>query len=273
MNSQTDLKASVREFWNERSCGEIYASGGGLEQAYYESHRIERYGLEPYITGFAKFYEGTNKDVLEIGVGMGADHIEWAKSYPKSLVGIDLTPRAVEHTKRRLALFGFNSDVIVADAEYLPFENGSFDLVYSWGVLHHSPDTRRCIHEVLRVLRPGGMARVMIYHKYSLTGYMLWIRYALLTGHPFRSLSNIYAEHMESPGTKAYSVKKGKALFESFSEVNLKKQLSFSDLLEGEVGQKHRSALLTMARMFYPRSVVKRLFGDHGLILFVEAIR
>ena len=176
--NDADLKTEVRDFWNKESCGERYASGDA-EKEYYESHSKARYDLESYIADFAKFNEGYNKDVLEIGVGMGADHLEWAKSKPKSLTGIDLTPRAVEHTKKKLALYHLKSELKVADAEKLPFADNSFDLIYSWGVLHHSPDTPKSVDEVFRVLRPGGIAKIMIYHKYSLIGYMLWVRSAM----------------------------------------------------------------------------------------------
>jgi ubiquinone/menaquinone biosynthesis C-methylase UbiE len=64
-------------------------------------------------------------------VGMGADHLEWAKHDPRHLVGIDLTPKAVELTEERLRLFGFRPKVRVADAEHLPFEDATFDIVYS----------------------------------------------------------------------------------------------------------------------------------------------
>ncbi|MGC4007143.1 MAG: class I SAM-dependent methyltransferase [Pirellulales bacterium] len=200
-----ELKLRVREFWDRASCGETYAEGTS-DQAYYESHAKARYELEPYIFDFARFADGRERDVLEIGVGMGADHVEWAKSAPRSLTGVDLTPRAVEHAKKRLAVYGLSSDVRTADAEALPFAENSFDIVYSWGVLHHSPNTSQAIREVHRVLRPGGEARIMIYHKYALTGYMLWARYGLFKGRPGRSLDDIYAAHLESPGTKAYTL-------------------------------------------------------------------
>jgi ubiquinone/menaquinone biosynthesis C-methylase UbiE len=90
--------------------------------------------------------------------------------------------------------------------------DGTFDLVYSWGVLHHSPDTARAVAEVLRVLKPGGTAKVMIYSTYSLVGFMLWARYALLRLRPLTSLADIYAKFLESPGTKAYTVAEAKKL-------------------------------------------------------------
>ena len=270
MRNDIDLKTQVQNFWNESSCGEVYAAGQA-EIDYYESHSKARYALEPYIHDFAAFSEGKDRDVLEIGVGMGADHGEWARSQPRSLVGIDLSKRAVEHTRRRLALYGLQSEVFVGDAERLPFNDASFDIVYSWGVLHHSPNTVEAVNEVFRVLRPNGVARIMIYHTYSLTGYMLWLRYGLLRWHPFRSLKDIYENHLESPGPKAYSIQEAHMLFERFSCVHIKSQLSFGDLLEGAVGQRHKGFLLTLAKKLWPRCVLKIVFKKHGLFLLIEA--
>ncbi len=162
--------------------------------------------------------------MLEIGVGMGADHLEWARSAPRSLTGIDLTQRAIEHTRRRFEAHGLGSNIFRGNAERLPFADGSFDIVYSFGVLHHTPDTPRAVREVFRVLRPGGVARVMIYHTYSLTGYMLWARYGLLRGRPRTSLRDVYHHHLESPGTKAYSVREARAMFSDFSDVDVRVQ-------------------------------------------------
>jgi len=270
MQNESALKSEVKEFWNEKSCGERYAAGQS-EKEYYESESKSRYELEPYIHDFAKFQEGKNKDVLEIGVGMGTDHAEWAKSSPKSLTGVDLTPRAIEHTKKRFALFGLTSDIREADAEQLPFDDNSFDLVYSWGVLHHSPNTPQAVKQVFRVLRPGGVTRIMIYHKYSLIGYMLWIRYGLLKGRPFKPLRDIYFNHLESPGTKAYSIEEARNMFSQFSKVDTKVQLSFGDLLEGAVGQRHRGILLSIAKRLWPRKLLRVIFKNHGLMLLIEA--
>lgn len=266
------LKQKVREFWNAASCGEVYAAGDDLRARLDEQGR-RRYELEPYIPGMARFVEGTGKDVLEIGVGMGADHLEWAKARPKSLTGIDLTDRAVEFTRARLTAYGFEPNVMAADAENLPFADGSFDIVYSWGVLHHSPDTPRAIREVIRVLRPGGIARVMIYHRYGLVGYMLWTRYALLKGRPGTSLEEIYAKHLESPGTKAYTVEEAREMFAGCTRVHPSVSLAFGDLLEGGVGQRHRSALLGAAKAMWPRWFIRRFMRSWGTQLFVEAVK
>ena len=114
---------------------------------------------------------------------------------------------------------GLNSNLQIVDAENLPFEANSFDAVYSWVVLHHSPDTQKAVDEVYRVLKPDGQAKIMIYNKYSLIGYMLWIRYALLKLKPFKPLNAIYSNHIESPVTKAYTYDEEKYFFRSLTSV------------------------------------------------------
>lgn len=267
-----EQKLAVQQFWDAASCGEVYAVGA-LETDQFNSHSKSRYELEPYIAEFAQFDGARDRDVLEIGVGMGADHIEWARQSPRSLTGIDLTPRAIEWTQRRLATFGLTSRLMVADAEQLPFDDNSFDIVYSWGVLHHSPDTRQAFSEVYRVLRPGGTARIMIYNYRSIVGYMLWLRYALAAGHPRRSLAEVYANHLESPGTKAFTPAEAAAMASGFTHATIRAQLSFGDLLKGEVGQQHRSRLLTTAKRLWPRFFIERFLPKHGLMLLIQAVK
>lgn len=269
---ESTAKEAVRDFWEAASCGEAYAAGESLAEGL-RAVRDARYRLEPYLAPFADFPSGRGRDVLEIGTGMGCDHRQWALAGPRSLKGIDLTQRAVAFTREHLALESLSSDLRVADAERLPFEDSSFDIVYSWGVLHHSPDTPRAFREVHRVLRPGGVAKIMIYHTHSLTGYMLWLRYGLLAGRPRRSLREIYDEHLESPGTKTYSPAEARALCAPFSNVTVSVQLNHGDLLQGEVGQRHSGALLRTAKLLWPRTVLRRFGSRLGLYLLIEARR
>lgn len=266
----TQLKA-VKDFWNRGSCGEIYAGEGDDHQRYANVSRL-RYELEPYLPEFAKFAEARGKDVLEVGVGMGSDHQMLAMAGPRSLHGVDLTERAIDHTRARFRAFGLTSHLLVGNAEDLPFPDASFDFVYSWGVIHHSPDTPKAAREILRVLRPGGIARVMIYHRYAPVGLMLWTRYALLRGRPWTGLDEIYAKYLESPGTKAYDVGQARRLFAGASEVIIKVVPGLGDLLQGEVGQRHRGILLSTAKALWPRWLIRLLsrYFSFGMGLLIE---
>ena len=263
------VKQQVHDFWNSAVCGEsLYLPK--VDRDGYETEAARRYELEPYILECADFPSVKGKRVLEIGVGLGADHQRFAEA-EADLHGIDLAERAVEHTGRRLAGCNLSSDLAVGDAEHLGFPDEWFDVVYSWGVLHHSPDTPKAISEVWRVLKAGGTAKVMIYHKWSLVGYMLWIRYALLRMQPWLSLSTIFARHLESPGTKAYSIREARQLFSAFREVTIHTVLTHGDLLESEAGQRHRGVILSLARRIWPRFLFRHLMPGHGLFMLIEA--
>jgi ubiquinone/menaquinone biosynthesis C-methylase UbiE len=264
-------KKAVEEFWEKVSCGEELYLQNQQRDGYLE-HARQRYELEPVIEEFAEFAAVSGKKVLEIGVGLGADHQRLAEAGAQ-LTGIDLTARAVTHTRRRLELFGCNSALSIGDAENLQFPTESFDVVYSWGVLHHSPNTPKAISEVHRVLRSGGAAKIMIYHKWSLVGYMLWIRYALLRLRPWLTLSDIYCRYLESPGTKAYSFDEARRMFAAFDRVQIRSWLTHGDLLESAAGQRHGGAALSLARTIWPRQLLRRFAGSHGLFMLIQAVK
>lgn len=264
----SNLKTDVRDFWNRASCGEELLLPS-TDRDGYTAQLAERYRLEPYIPQFAGFSRSRGLRTLEIGVGLGADHQSFAAG-GADMHGVDLTPRAIEHTTRRLELFGLKSQLAVGDAENLPFAAESFDLVYSWGVLHHSPDTPKAFKEVHRVLRKGGTARIMIYSKWSLIGLMLWLRYGLLRGRPFTSMREIYDKYLESPGTKAYTITEARQLCADFSEVRIHTVLTHGDLLSSGAGQRHRGPLLSLARRIWPRWFFRIFTPRSGLFMLIE---
>ena len=106
-------KQSVQSFWNAASCGELGYAVGADEITQLTNQATARYQLEPYILPFANTALGQGKDVLEIGVGMGADHLAWAQAQPRSLTGVDLTPRAIRFAQARLQAAGLPSTLLV----------------------------------------------------------------------------------------------------------------------------------------------------------------
>lgn len=165
-SSSEQLKARVRSWWNARPCGIEVSRQAEGSRAFFDEVARHRYTQEAHIPEVFDFASWQGKRVLEIGCGLGTDLSRFAEA-GAWCVGIDLTPRAVELSALHLAGRGLVGRFANADAESLAFRSASFDLVYAHGVLHHTPDTERAISEVHRLLRPGGTAIVMLYHKNS----------------------------------------------------------------------------------------------------------
>jgi SAM-dependent methyltransferase len=226
------LNDKVRAFWDEKPCGTHRAVTGDTEVgnlAWFERIAEHRYSVEPYIHSFAQFTRHHGKTILEIGVGAGTDHLQWKRAGAECY-GVDLSGAAVEMTMRHLAAYGFESNLNRIDAESLPFETASFDLVYSWGVIHHSERPELIIDEILRVLKPRGVFIGMMYHRRSLRAFEAWVKHALLAGKPWRSCTEVIWNHVESIGTKAYTVSELEHLFSGFGSFSAAPVLTVYDM-------------------------------------------
>jgi ubiquinone/menaquinone biosynthesis C-methylase UbiE len=224
-------KDAVRAYWDAAPCGTPDVADAEESRRFRELERI-RYEREPFIERFARFDEARGLRLLEVGVGAGTDHLRFARA-GALCTGVDLSEVSLETTRRRLRAEGLASDLHVADAEKLPFEDATFDRVYSWGVIHHTPDTPRAAREILRVLRPGGRLCVMVYNRRSLLAAQAWIVFAALRGRPGRSVADVLASHVESAGTKAYTAREAAALFEGARGVRVETVVTPYDMRVG----------------------------------------
>ena len=214
-----DALAAVQSYWEVQPCGtkeQAVVQERAFSGAWFEAIERERYRHEPFIHSVAQFTRWRGKRVLEIGVGAGADHLQFARA-GACVSGVDLTDAAISITRAHLGAYGLSSDLRRADAQHLPFDDASFDLVYSWGVIHHAPSPEAVISEIRRVLRPGGTFLGMLYARRSVVTLKLWARHGLMAGRPFTPLAQLVATHMESPGTKAYTEAEARDLFAAFS--------------------------------------------------------
>ena len=249
-----ELKERVREFWQAHPCGTKFSDAEIGTREFFERVEQHRYTKESHILTAADFASARGLKVLEIGCGLGTDGAQFAKA-GADYTGVDLTEASIELARKRFELFGLKGEFRVADAEKLDFADESFDLVYSHGVLHHTPDIDAAISEIHRVLKPGGQARIMLYHRDSYN-YRVGIRVLRragarllkseggirmvhwLTGEPIDSLreharlanGNLSAEEFLSQSTdgagnplaRVYSQAEGRELFQDFREVELR---------------------------------------------------
>jgi ubiquinone/menaquinone biosynthesis C-methylase UbiE len=258
----TTAKELVKRYWNRTPCGtgDVAELREG-DAAFFESLDARRYTLEPFIDQYAGFGRRYGRRVLEIGCGAGGDLLRFARG-GAAVTGVDLSHHSAALVRQRFSLAGLDAAVLVADAEQLPFAEGAFDVVYSWGVLHHTPDTARAIAEAHRVLRSGGEAVVMLYHRRSLFALQAWARYALLRGRPWRPVSEVLAAHVESPGTKAYSVAEVRRMFQDagFEQITVEPVLTPWDARLGR-------------RRFLPPPLRAMIPQRYGWFLVIQARR
>lgn len=245
-----------RQFWTDYQPGlaRSHDVDRGLDSfADIERHR---YALEPDIPELGRFDEMAGRDVLEAGCGIATDGAQFARAGAR-YTGLDFSPTALENARSRFALEGLEGQFVEGSVTEIPFPDASFDIVYSMGVVHHVPDTARAIEEFRRVLRPGGQAIVLVYHRDSFNYYvtilaikrllsaLLFVPGALrwisrLTGEPeanLRAYRELLREHgaryltdrqlfldnnTDGPGNplaKVYSRADAQVLFSGFADV------------------------------------------------------
>lgn len=175
LDADAATTGEVADFWTrnvnaERIMGRTVSSHERGSEDYFRELERQRYRshrhLEPWI---ASMRPGAH--VLEVGCGIGLDSARMAR-HGLRVTAIDLTVVGAATAEARARRNSFDAVCLAADAEHLPFADANFDYVYSFGVMHHAPDTQRCIDEACRVLRPGGEALIMLYHRRSLNEFV-----------------------------------------------------------------------------------------------------
>ena len=267
-------KRRVRNRWEREPAGTR-----GVERSdrrsFFEQMLTERTEMHPYLSEFAGFDSAADERVLEIGIGPGNDFQRWVES-DADVVGIDITDSATKLTKERLDLFEVDDEgyaVLKADAENLPFRDETFDVVYSFGVFHHTPRMREALSEAHRVLRPGGELRTMIYAVPSWTGFLLWLRHGLLAGRPTIGQKEAIFHNLESRGTKAFRDEEVRSMLSESGFVvrDMRRALAPGDLLENEIPEKYESPFYELVWRLYPSRLVEALGRQYSFFNLIRA--
>ena len=227
-----DEKYETQRQWNGDPCGASTAAEFAPgTTGFFSKVEAVRYGdYAPWMPSAMGFDAFRGKRVLEIGPGLGTDHAQFARA-GATMFALDLTRRHLELTGQRFRLDGLLTRLIRGDAEDLPLASDQLDAVYAFGVLHHTPGTQRAVDEIHRVLRPGGVAIVGLYHRHSAFHWLyvvLWrgIRVGELRRKGYRRmLSDIEHRSEESdarPLVKLFSRRDCRRLFAGFSETRIR---------------------------------------------------
>ncbi len=221
-----DPKQEAVRLWSADVCGGVDDVEPGTAE-FFAAVDAQRYAsYAPWLRGILPLDRVAGKRVIEIGCGLGTDLMQFAHA-GASVGAVDLTPRHLALTRRRFAIANRRVNLVRGDGERLPLADASVDLIYSFGVLHHTPDIRAAIAELRRVLRPGGTAFIALYHRRS-SFLLAWLARALAAGHLFsRGYRRVMADIEQHPHSEAvplvnvYSVGECRGLFREFAEVHV----------------------------------------------------
>lgn len=174
---------TIREYWNRRPCNIRHSNKELFSIEYFNEVEHRKYFVESHIPKFADFHSWKGKRVLEIGCGIGTDAVNFVRA-GAIYTGIELSDESLEITKKRMMVFGLydesrvtlrvmNAEVLSDLLSLLPESGEKFDLVYSFGVIHHSVNPRKIMENCRTILKPGGVFKLMMYAKESWKNYLI----------------------------------------------------------------------------------------------------
>lgn len=232
MRNEKD-KEKIKSFWEKELPQRWYSNKKEGTKEFYDGVERVRYTTQyPFFLKDLEFSKHQGEKVLEIGCGIGTDSVMFAKN-GAIVTSIDLTQNAIKTTSRRFKLYGLKGTFLRADAENLPFNDESFDFVFSAGVLHHTPRTKKALQEVKRVLKNGGTAVIMLYAKNWIHYFFYPLYFGIIKRGYFkgRTLDHFIHQNYEKKGrkkmdievplVKIYTKREVRGLFDHFSNVKI----------------------------------------------------
>jgi 2-polyprenyl-3-methyl-5-hydroxy-6-metoxy-1,4-benzoquinol methylase len=208
--------ADVQQYWDARPCNIRHSAKPVGSKEYFDEVEARKYLVEPHIRGFAEFERWKGKRVLEVGCGIGTDSINFARAGAQ-LTAVELSTESLRIAEQRANVMGVADRIqfVQANAEELSsaLDEEPFDLVYSFGVIHHTPHPERALAEMRALTAPGGTLKLMVYHRRSWK--VFWIVAGAGRGR-FWKTDELVAKHSEAqtgcPVTYSYTRSQGREL-------------------------------------------------------------
>ena len=168
----------VKNYWNKQPCNIKFSRKKKFSKEYFKEITKKKYFVEKHIPSFAQFKKYKNKNILEIGCGIGTDAIEFIK-YGANYTGIDYSEKSINILKKRIKVLGLENkkiNIFVDNAENLSKVKKlklKYDLVYSFGVIHHTPNMQNCFNSIYKVSNKNTEIKIMLYAKNSYKNMLL----------------------------------------------------------------------------------------------------
>lgn len=260
--------ADVKKYWNKRPCNIRHSTKPVGSREYFDDVEKRKYFVEPHIPGFAEFDKWRGKKVLEIGCGIGTDSINFARAGAEITI-IDVSSKSLELCKKRFKVFGLKANFYCGSAEDLskviPVE--PYDLVYSFGVIHHTPHPERVYKEILSFCKPETELRIMVYSKWCWK--VLWIVLKYGKGAFWRAdeLVRKYSEaETGCPVTFYYSEKDIRKTLSDYDVFEVSKDHIFPYVIEKYIKYEYQYVWYFRWMPKFLFRLVERGFGWHTLV-------
>jgi ubiquinone/menaquinone biosynthesis C-methylase UbiE len=259
----------VQKYWNKRPCNIRHSTKPVGTKGYFDEVEVRKYFVEPHIPNFAQFERWKGKKVLEIGCGIGTDSINFARA-GTDLTIVELSEKSLAICRERFDVYGLNARFYNGNAEemdsFLPVE--PYDLIYSFGVIHHTTHPDRVFEQIKKYCKPGTELRVMLYSKCCWKVLWLILKYGKGAFWRTNELVRTYSEAQTGcPVTYYYSFKDVRRLMSGFEIVDMRKEHIFPYVIEKYIKYQYK-------RVWYFRWMPKPLFrwlemhfGWHTLVV------
>jgi 2-polyprenyl-3-methyl-5-hydroxy-6-metoxy-1,4-benzoquinol methylase len=265
-----DIIDSVRNYWNNRPCNIKHSKKKFLSKEYFDEVENKKYFVEPHILSFAEHNKWNKKNVLEIGCGIGTDSINFVRS-GANLTCIELSDESLNICKKRFEVFNLNAQFYNGNAQKLTsfLPKKKYDLIYSFGVIHHSPNPKNIINEMREYMDENTECRIMLYSKFSwkaleffiFNGYKFWFNYN-------KTIQYFAEAQLDCPVAYTYTKNKIKKLLENFDIISIEKDHIFPYDIENYKNGKYvkRNIFKYMPKLFF--KYLENNLGWHYLIKF-----
>lgn len=225
---------SVKNYWNTRPCNVRHSKKEFLSKEYFDEVESKKYFVEPHILSFAEHNKWNNKNVLEIGCGIGTDSINFVRS-GANLTCVELSDESLNICKKRFETFNLKAEFYNGNAEvlttFLPIKK--YDLIYSFGVIHHSPNPENIINEIKLYMDKNTEARIMLYAKFSWKALEFYLLKGYKFGFNYRKTIQYFAEaQLDCPVAYTYTENEIINLLKDFEIIQIEKDHIFPYVIE-----------------------------------------